>query len=181
MANRLYISTCKNTLSRTGQLMGMCFVASVFSVPAVAATESAEKAMTEPAAAVGQVFVGLIVVVSIIVGLGWGLKKFGVNGLGAYKGMRVISTLAVGGRERVVLIDVEGQKILLGVSPGRVNYLQQVFTSSSESAPENPNVSEGNRHDTSVSSPAVESAKSFEKSDNDFSSYLKNILMPGNK
>jgi flagellar protein FliO/FliZ len=39
--------------------------------------------------------------------------------------MKVVAALSVGPRERVVLVDVGGQQLLLGVAPGRVNMLHR--------------------------------------------------------
>lgn len=73
--------------------------------------------MGDPAAVVSKVVMGLVVVTALIFALGWGVKRLGLAGLNGQKNMRVISSLAVGGRERVVLIDVAGEKILLGIAP----------------------------------------------------------------
>ena len=70
------------------------------------AEQAAEPAMGDPAAVVSKVVMGLVVVTALIFALGWGVKRLGLAGLNGQKNMRVISSLAVGGRERVVLIDV---------------------------------------------------------------------------
>ena len=68
--------------------------------------------------------VGLFITLGIILGLSWFVKKIGLNNISQIKGMNVLNRLSLGGKEQVMLIDVEGERILLGVSPGRVNYLK---------------------------------------------------------
>lgn len=68
---------------------------------------------------------GLAIVVSLIYGLSWVLKKYsrlpGTNQVD----MKILGGVSLGTRERAVLVQVEGHKILLGVAPGRVNLLHQ--------------------------------------------------------
>lgn len=135
------------------------------------AEQAAEPAMGDPAAVVSKVVMGLVVVTALIFALGWGVKRLGLAGLNGQKNMRVISSLAVGGRERVVLIDVAGEKILLGIAPGRVNYLQSIHADFDDVPVQS----------SSTVSSTVKTSKTAVQSENDFSAYLKNILTPGNK
>ena len=68
---------------------------------------------------------GLAIVISLIYGLSWVLKKYsrlpGTNQVD----MKILGGVSLGTRERAVLVQVEGHKILLGVAPGRVNLLHQ--------------------------------------------------------
>ncbi|WP_394165912.1 flagellar biosynthetic protein FliO [Neptunomonas phycophila] len=73
--------------------------------------------------AVLQVVVGLGLVIVLILALAWVLKR--VTRLhNTHQQMRVVSSLALGTRERAVLIEVGGRQVLLGVSPGRVSLLE---------------------------------------------------------
>lgn len=146
--------------------------------PATQATEQAQ-AMGDPAAVIGQVVMGLVFVTGLIFALGWAVKRLGLTGLSGHKNMRVVSSLAVGGRERVVLIDVAGEKILLGISPGRVNYLQSIHADFETSL--DPSSSDANRITGQASSHNAATTNPISKNENDFSAYLKNILSPGNK
>ena len=69
---------------------------------------------------------GLVVVIALILGLAWALRKYGRLSLSNQVDMKILGGLSLGTRERAVLIQVEGQKILLGVAPGRVNILQNM-------------------------------------------------------
>jgi flagellar protein FliO/FliZ len=67
--------------------------------------------------------VGLVVVIGLILALAWAVKKYGNLATGGQSDMKVLSALSLGTREKAVLIQLEGQKILLGVAPGRVTAL----------------------------------------------------------
>lgn len=62
-------------------------------------------------------------VVALILVLAWVLKKLPGAGLRPLPGLRVVASLAVGPRERVVLVDCGGQQLLLGVTQHAVSLL----------------------------------------------------------
>jgi flagellar protein FliO/FliZ len=70
-----------------------------------------------------QTTLGLALVVGIILGAAWLTRRFMPGGRGGNI-ITVIATQALGQRERVVLIEVAGQWLLLGVAAGAVNLLQ---------------------------------------------------------
>lgn len=74
----------------------------------------------DPIAVVG----GLLAVIVLIIVTAWLMRR--VGGVQAFGGqsMKVLAALSVGAREKVVLVDVAGTQILLGVAPGRVSHLQ---------------------------------------------------------
>ncbi len=72
------------------------------------------------AASLGQFAFGLIAVVSLIFGLAWLLRRM-KRIQGSVQGqLRILAGLPLGSRERIVLIQVGDEQILLGVAPGRV-------------------------------------------------------------
>ncbi len=64
--------------------------------------------------------IGLLFVLLLILFGAWLLKRFVVSGPGSNKPLNVLSGISLGGREKVVLIQAGEQRLLLGVSPGRV-------------------------------------------------------------
>jgi flagellar protein FliO/FliZ len=69
---------------------------------------------------------GLIGVLAMLVGSLWLLKKLtAVRGPGSNL-MRVVGATAVGGRERVVILEVGSTWLVLGVAPGRVTALAEI-------------------------------------------------------
>ncbi len=80
-----------------------------------------------------QVFLGLFLVVGLIIALAWVARRFGRFNVAGAGALRILGGLSMGQRERVVLIQVGEQQILLGVAPGRVqtlHVLTQPITSS---------------------------------------------------
>ncbi len=69
---------------------------------------------------------GLGGVLALLVGSLWLLKRLtAVRGPGAGM-MRVVAATAVGGRERVVIVEVGSTWLVLGVAPGRVSPLAEI-------------------------------------------------------
>ena len=70
-----------------------------------------------------QLVLGLIVVVLCIIALAWFAKKMNNFQPLADDSLKMISTISMGTRERIVLLQVGEEQILIGVSPGRINKL----------------------------------------------------------
>lgn len=77
-----------------------------------------------------QMVSSLILVLIVIGGLAWVLKRFGISSTASSGAIKVIATAGVGQRERVVLIEIENTRLVLGVAPGRVNVLHCLDKSS---------------------------------------------------
>ena len=90
---------------------------------AVAATPGAS------GAGVVQMLLGLVLVLLLVGGGAWLLKRLAlVPGTGTGH-IRVLAAASVGQRERVVLVQVADTWLLLGVAPGRVNMLHSLAKS----------------------------------------------------
>ena len=70
-----------------------------------------------------QVLFGLVVVLGLMAGAAWLLRRMGVAGTAAGNVARVVGGVNVGNRERVLVVEVADQWIVVGVAPGRVNAL----------------------------------------------------------
>ncbi|QDI03558.1 flagellar biosynthetic protein FliO [Xanthomonas cerealis pv. cerealis] len=96
-----------------------------------AATQAAKSASgvgsaaPSPPSLIGTVF-ALLLVLGLILGMAWVLKRLPGSGFRPAEGLRVVASLAVGAKERVVVIDVNGEQLLLGVSPGGVRTLHHL-------------------------------------------------------
>ena len=95
---------------------------------APAATEAASQVLqvgqgVPQTAGLGGTLAALLLVIGLILALAWLLKKLPGTGLRPLPGLRVVAALAVGPRERIVLVDVGGQQLLLGVTQHAVNLL----------------------------------------------------------
>jgi flagellar protein FliO/FliZ len=72
---------------------------------------------------VGYVTMALALVLALIYGAAWLLRRVRTfNGI-TKNSMNVVEAISVGPKERVILVRVKDQQVLLGVSPGRVNML----------------------------------------------------------
>ena len=85
----------------------------------VLAEEPARAASRGPDTLVSMVSLGfgLLVVIALIFGCAWLVKR--MNGLAGVnsQAMKVVSVMALGARERIALIDVAGTQILVGITP----------------------------------------------------------------
>ncbi|MCC5810636.1 MAG: flagellar biosynthetic protein FliO [Ectothiorhodospiraceae bacterium] len=70
-----------------------------------------------------RVTIGLAVVLAVIVALGWLIKRLQGFSQPGTSQLRVLGGVSVGTKERVVLLQVGQQQLLLGVAPGRVQTL----------------------------------------------------------
>jgi flagellar biosynthetic protein FliO len=70
-----------------------------------------------------QTLFALIVVLGVLGALAWFLKRYGPRVGGGSANLRVVGSLSLGGRERLLVVEVGGQWIVVGASPGRVNAL----------------------------------------------------------
>ena len=70
-----------------------------------------------------QLVLGLIVVVLCIIALAWFARKMNSFQSLADDSLKIISTISMGTRERIVLLQVGEEQILVGVSPGQINKL----------------------------------------------------------
>lgn len=66
---------------------------------------------------------GLVVVIALILGLAWVLKKYGRLPNNNQADMKVLGGLSLGAREKAILIEVENTRLLVGVTPGHIQTL----------------------------------------------------------
>lgn len=75
---------------------------------------------------------GLIVVLGLLLGLAWLVKRY-MAAPGISKGrIQVVGGVSLGPRERAVIIEVEGERLLLGVAQGNVRMLHRLEYEASE-------------------------------------------------
>jgi flagellar protein FliO/FliZ len=70
-----------------------------------------------------RVCLSLAVVIALIFAAGWVLRRLQGGGVRAGGHLRCIESVAVGLKERIVLVDAGGRQMLLGVAPGNVRTL----------------------------------------------------------
>jgi flagellar protein FliO/FliZ len=70
-----------------------------------------------------QAIAGLLVVLAAIAAAAWAMRRLTQAGPARGSPLALRGALAVGPRERVVVVEVEGTWLVLGVAPGRVQAL----------------------------------------------------------
>ena len=71
-----------------------------------------------------QTSLALIFVIALMLGLAWLTKRINPRGLGgAGSNVKLVGSLSVGTRERILVVEVGEQWIVVGASPGRMNAL----------------------------------------------------------
>ena len=91
---------------------------------AAGATEAGER-LVDPFAGgqIAEIIVGLFVVLFIIGVIAWFVRRVPGLSVSSDGRVRVVSGVAVGQRERIILVQVGDQQLLVGVAPGRVETL----------------------------------------------------------
>lgn len=70
-----------------------------------------------------QAFLGLLIIVALLIGAAWFARKMtGGQGFGK-GGMRIVGGLAIGPRERIVLVEVGENLLVIGIVPGQIRKL----------------------------------------------------------
>ncbi len=106
-----------------------------FMAQAAAQTPQAGAAVTDLGSSLWQLFLGLALVLALVVGSLWVLKKL-VTPRGESAGLvRVVAGTAVGARERVVIVEIGSTWLVLGVAPGHVSALAEVPRQASTAQP----------------------------------------------
>lgn len=84
-----------------------------------------------------QTILALMLVLAMLAALAWVLKRYGPRGQAGAGGLRIVSAVSLGGRERVIVVEVGDQWIVVGASPGRVNALATMPRQEAPAAPAN--------------------------------------------
>ncbi|WP_332674680.1 flagellar biosynthetic protein FliO [Aromatoleum sp.] len=92
---------------------------------------TAAEAPPDVAGSIGQMVFGLAVVIGLLLAGLWLIKRLSVA-RGALTGLKVLGAVPVGPRERVVLVEIAGKVLVLGVTSASVRTLH--ILSADESA-----------------------------------------------
>ena len=104
-------------------------LAAIFS-PLAHAADAARSAYVPPPPPAGvssgsvvQVIVSLLLVLAAVMAVAWFLKRINHPAHSGLNALKVVSGIAVGQRERIVLVEVNDTWLVVGVAPGQVNAL----------------------------------------------------------
>jgi flagellar protein FliO/FliZ len=70
-----------------------------------------------------QTFFSLLLVILLIIGVAWVLRRSGRFGSALGGQLRAVGGLSLGGRDRILLVDAGGTHILIGISPAGIRTL----------------------------------------------------------
>lgn len=104
------------SLAATGLLPLLDAAAGTADKPGYAAPDLGTGAMLETLG-------GLLVIVGVIFGLSWLYRRFGRLSPAGKGVVNILGGISLGPRERAVLLQVDGVRLLVGVAPGRVQTL----------------------------------------------------------
>lgn len=99
------------------------------SLPVLCQAQTAAPSFPAPvmsASVIVQVFLGLALVLGLVFGAAWLMKRFNTQFVGGHGVLKVVSAAAVGQRERVVLVEIGDTWLILGVAPGQVRALHSL-------------------------------------------------------
>lgn len=118
------------------------------------------------------VFMALTLIVGLILACAWLAKKFKLTGSMHVQGIRALSSLTLGRKEKVVLISVGGKRLLLGVAAGSVNVLH-TFDSSDDTDSYHPSQASSTQDEPSQPTSFVEKAQA------NFPEFLNTLMANG--
>ncbi|WP_230089408.1 MULTISPECIES: flagellar biosynthetic protein FliO [Oxalobacteraceae] len=121
----------------TGLSASSLLASSLFTASAYAET-AAGTAVPSTAGNLFQVLLGLIVVLALMAGAAWLLRRFNTAKGISNTSIKVVGAASVGTRERVVVVEIADQWIVVGVAPGRVNALATMQKQETTLTPEAP-------------------------------------------
>ncbi|WP_408058802.1 flagellar biosynthetic protein FliO [Vibrio mytili] len=105
-----------NTVGALG-LMLSAFSASAFATQSPSAPSSFDLVAT---------LGSLVLVIGVILLLAWLLKRMQVPAMGGNKGLRIVSQLPVGTKERIAVVQVGEEQFLVGITPHSIQTLAKL-------------------------------------------------------
>ena len=117
-------------------VLGLAMSSRAATATAVAATDPAIASASDGVAPMLMMLVSLAIVLAAIGGIAFVFKRFGMRGPQAARMMRVVGQLPLGARERVTVVELGDQWLVLGVTAQQITLLTQ--TARKESDPASP-------------------------------------------
>lgn len=109
-----------------GQLAAGALVASAGVDVGAALPTVAASAPVASSGGMLQAGLGMLLVLVLIFALAWLARRLGLQRLGGSSVVKVVSSASVGTRERIVVVEVAGTWLVLGVTPSQVNTLHSL-------------------------------------------------------
>ncbi|MBV1872352.1 MAG: flagellar biosynthetic protein FliO [Gammaproteobacteria bacterium] len=77
-----------------------------------------------------EMLVALLLIVSLIGALAWGLRRLNLPIMASTNKMKVESSLSLGHKEKLLIVNVENQRLLLGSTGGQITLIDRLSASS---------------------------------------------------
>jgi len=112
-----------------GGIRNLCLLYFALFIPSYAsATEGTRSAYVPPPPAVNsgsimQIILSLLLVLAAIVLVAWLLKRMNTAQQGSGHLLRVLGSISIGQRERIVLVEIDKTWLVIGVGPGQIRTL----------------------------------------------------------
>ncbi|MHB0763278.1 flagellar biosynthetic protein FliO [Stutzerimonas sp. NM35] len=101
----------------------LAFLALLLALPVMAAESSANMSGVDVGGQLSKLLLGLLLVIGLIFLLAWVLRRMQRLNPRGNQAIKLISSHALGPRERLLLVQVGSEQILLGLSAGRITPL----------------------------------------------------------
>lgn len=100
-----------------------------------AAPEAAKTTVPGAAGGIGQMLIGLLLVLAAVFAVAWVARRLrGASSAGA-NGIEVLAQASLGPKEKAVIVRVDGERMLLGVAAGQVSLLKTLSADDSTPPP----------------------------------------------
>ena len=104
-------------------MRALAFLTLLVALPALAAEPAASMSGTDMGAQLSKLLLGLLLVVGLIFLLAWLLRRVQQMNPRGTQVIKLVSSQALGPRERLVLVQVGSEQVLIGLSAGRITPL----------------------------------------------------------
>ena len=108
----------------------------ILALPCTSAHAAETAASTASTGNMLQALLGLVAVLGRMAAAAWALKRFGVAKSNGGTQVKIVGGLNVGSRERILVVEVADQWIVVGVAPGRINTLATMPRQEGVAAPD---------------------------------------------
>lgn len=119
-------------------MLGQCYVPGVWAASSAAAVS--------PTGSILKMVFGLVVVLTVMALVSWGVKRMMPGVSGQASAIRVVGGVSVGSRERVVVVQVADRWLVVGVAPGQVSGIANLEVGTSATFPSTYGSAEQNDH-----------------------------------
>lgn len=108
----------------------LLLLTSFFSTHALAADQALQTPAIDPisSAYAGKLMLGLGLIIALIFALAWVMKKMHLTQFSNNQLIRIVSAIPVGQRDRIALIQIGDEQIVVGLSPGHMRKLHTMKT-----------------------------------------------------